>query len=200
MIRALGRRIISAGFTAAPTTIASATTRRRNRFVNVPLVSHDGTPALFYDDLLRGKSVLVNFMYTRCTDRCPMTAHNLAEVQRLLASRVGSDLFIYSISVDPQHDTPAVLRAYARNAGAGPGWLFLSGSSQDIGRIRANFGDDPGVGFSQSDHLNLIAYGNEPLERWAGFPAWTDARTMVQYLSWIQPGGPVPSLDAPSRY
>jgi protein SCO1 len=173
---------------------SAAATRRRNRFVNVPLVSHDGHSVRFYEDLLRGRTVLINFMYTACTNRCPLTTSRLAEVQHLLGPRVGRDVFIYSLSVDPQHDTPTVLRDYAARAGAKPGWSFLTGDPHDIGRIRANFGDDPAVAFTSSNHLNLIAFGVEPLERWGGFPAWTHPAQMVQYLSWAEPEGARPQL------
>lgn len=166
--------------------------RRRRRFVNAVLRTQDNTVVRFYDDLLKDKTVLVNFMYSRCTDDCPLTTAKLVKVQELLGERVGRDIFIYSISVDPEHDTPPVLRRHAQAFGVKPGWLFLTGKVEDIQRIRGNFGDDPTLDFRQSQHLNLIAYGIEPLERWGGFPAWTQPETMVRYLSWIEPKGERP--------
>jgi len=165
--------------------------RRRRRFDNVPLRTHEGTAVHFYDDLLKDKTVVIQFMYTHCMERCPMTTAHLAEVQRLLGNRVGRDIFLYSITVDPQRDTPAVLREYARNAGARPGWQFLTGDAADISRVRRNFGDDPGLAFDRSNHLNLITYGVEPLERWGGFPAWAEPETMVRLVTSIQGDGGV---------
>ncbi|HSB70026.1 MAG TPA: SCO family protein [Candidatus Methylomirabilis sp.] len=166
--------------------------RRRRRFVNAVLRTQEGDAVRLYDDLLKDKTVLVNFMYTHCTDDCPLTTAKLVQVQKILGERVGRDIFIYSISVDPAHDTPPVLRDYAKTFGVKPGWLFLTGAKADIQRIRSNFGDDPALDFRKSDHLNLIEYGIEPLERWGGFPAWTQPKTMVQYLSWIEPNGDRP--------
>ena len=83
-------------------------------------------------------------------------------------------MFLYSISIDPEHDTPAVLRRYARTIGAKPGWLFLTGEARDIATVRTTLGDDPRLAFDRPHHLNLIAYGVEPTERWSGFPAWTE--------------------------
>jgi protein SCO1 len=163
----------------------AAARRRRARFANVLLRTHEGAAVRFYDDLLKDKTVLIQFMYTHCTERCPMTTARLAEVQQLLGARVGTEIFMYSITVDPEHDTPAVLRAYARMARARPGWLFLTGDARDVLRLRANFGDDPALAFGSSNHLNLISYGVEPLERWGGFPAWSEAATMVRLLSSI---------------
>lgn len=170
-----------------------AQARRRARFVNVPLVTHRGRPVRFYDDLVLGRTVLINFLYTSCTERCPLTTSKLAEVQRILGSRMGREVFIHSITIDPHHDTVPVLRDYAARAGAGPGWTFFTGDPHDIGRIRANFGDDPAVAYTASNHLNLIALGVEPLERWSGFPAWTHPALMVQYLSWAEARGARPS-------
>ena len=167
----------------------TAVERRRRRFANVLLRTHEDRTVRFYDDLLENRTVLIQFMYTHCTEQCPLTTAKLAEVQRLLGDRVGREIFMYSITVDPQRDTPAVLRAYARMAHARAGWLFLTGETSDIHRLRASFGDDPALTFDRSDHLNLIAYGVEPLERWGGFPAWTEPATMVRLLSSIEPAG-----------
>jgi protein SCO1 len=84
-----------------------------NYFPNVPLVTQDGKTVHFYADLLKGKMVVINFIYTKCRDSCPMETAKLAQVQRLLGDRVGRDVFFYSISIDPERDTPAELKEYA---------------------------------------------------------------------------------------
>src|SRR5215470_2950597 len=83
-------------------------------FPNVALTTQDGAVVHFYDDLLKGKAVAINLIYTRCTASCPLETAKLAQVQRLLGNRVGKDVFFYSISIDPKHDTPEVLKAYAQ--------------------------------------------------------------------------------------
>ena len=99
-----------------------------NYFPNVPLITQDGTTVHLYDDLLKGKAVAINLIYTSCKDECPLETARLVQVQRLLGERVGKDIFFYSISIDPKRDTPAVLKAYAEKFGVGPGWLFLTGN------------------------------------------------------------------------
>ena len=173
--------------TTGTTADTTAMERRRRRFVNVLLRTDDGATVRFYDDLLKNRTVLINFMYTQCTELCPLTTAKLREVQGLLGDRLGREIFIYSITVDPVHDTPAVLQHYARMARTKRGWWFLTGSANDIRQLRANFGDDPNLPFERSNHLNLIVYGVESMERWGGFPAWTEPATMVRYLSWIEP-------------
>ena len=136
-------------------------------FPNVALVTHTGKTVHFYDDLLKGKSVVVNVIYTRCKDRCPLETAKLAQVQRLLADRVGRDIFFYSISIDPQFDTPSVLSEYAARFHAGPGWLFLTGNRQDIALLQKKLGL-----YSRTDavspdgHLPSLMIGNEPTAQW----------------------------------
>ena len=102
-------------------------------FPNVPLTTQDGKTVRFYDDLLKGKSVAINVIFTTCTDVCPLETANLVQLTKLLGDRVGKDVRLYSISIDPKRDTPEVLKAYAEKFGAGgPGWLFLTGKAEDI--------------------------------------------------------------------
>src|SRR5574342_42441 len=70
--------------------------RRRSRFPNVVLQTRDGKAVRFYDDLLKDKTVLINFMYTTCTDDCRLTTAKLVQVQQLLGPRVGREIFMYS--------------------------------------------------------------------------------------------------------
>src|ERR1700722_14388731 len=96
-------------------------------FTNVAVVTQDGRTLRFYDDLMRGKILLINFFFTECDAICPLMTENLVRVQDLLSPRVGKDIFMVSITLQPEHDTPEVLAAYARTYGVGPGWVFLTG-------------------------------------------------------------------------
>lgn len=169
-----------------------AALRRRNRFRNVPLITHEGREVRFYDDLLKDKTVLLNFFYTTCVAEaiCPLTTANLVEVQKLLGARVGQDLFMYSITLDPEQDTPPVLKAYARAFQVKPGWLFLTGATADIEALRRNLGYvdlDPVTDRDRSQHLGMVRYGIEPLERWAGCPSLSEPRTIVDFLTRLDP-------------
>src|SRR5712671_8070633 len=109
-------------------------------FPNVPLTTQDGKVVHFYDDLLKGKSVVINLIYTQCSASCPLETAKLSQVQRLLGDRVGKDIFFYSISIDPLHDTPEALKAYAAKFHVRPGWLFLTGKSEDVKLISKQLG------------------------------------------------------------
>jgi len=109
-------------------------------FPNVLLTTQDGTTVHFYDDLLKGKKVAINLIYTSCKDECPLEAARLIQVQQLLGDRVGRDIFFYSISIDPTQDTPAVLKASAEEFNVGPGWLFRTGEEDDIKLVAKKLG------------------------------------------------------------
>ena len=149
-------------------------------FPNVVLRTHENEPVRFYDDLLKDKVVVINFMYATCEGICPTVVSNLLQVQRILGERVGRDIFMYSVTLKPKEDTPEVLRRYAQMHGAQPGWLFLTGRPPDIELIRRKLGAvdlDPAVDANTLSHIGLIRYGNETLERWAACagqtkPAW----------------------------
>lgn len=140
-------------------------------FPNVPLVTQDGQTVRFYDDLLKDKKVLVNFIYNNCEQACPLDTAKMAQVQKLLGSRAGRDIFLYSITLDPEHDTPETLKAYAEKFGAGPGWLFLTGKREDIDQVRYKLGDRG----KKEEHANTVRVGDVAKGRWMKLPLKADA-------------------------
>jgi protein SCO1/2 len=143
---------------------------QRRHLPNVELTTQDGKRVRFYDDLVKDRRVVIQFMFTRCKDICPVITHHLAEVQGLLGGRVGRDIFFYSISLSPEEDTPKELRAFAKEHGAGPGWTFLTGKPEDILHLRRSLGfylDDPRQDADRNNHSGMIVVGTEPLMRWA---------------------------------
>jgi protein SCO1 len=161
-----------------------------NYFPNVPLITQDGKTVHFYDDMLKGKIVLINFIYTECGDVCPLETAKLAQVSRLLGDRMGKDIFFYSISVDPKHDTPSVLKAYANKFHAGPGWLFLTGKREDIDAVRKKIGmaarpdEDPVTG-----HTTSLTLGNERQGQWMQDSSFDDPHFIAAMVdNWLSPG------------
>ena len=107
---------------------------------------------------------------------------------KLLGPRVGREIFMYSITLEPEHDTPAVLKAYARAHGVEAGWTFLTGRPGDIERLRRSLGftdPDPIVDKDKANHIGNIRYGNEPMMLWAACPGLADARWIVESISWV---------------
>src|SRR5213080_3954627 len=121
--------------------VSSREVIRDRYFPNLVLTTHEGRRVRFYDDLIKDRIVTINFMYTQCEDgRCPLTMANLVRVQKLLGSRVGRDIFMYSFTLAPEHDTPTVLKRYAKAYGVGPGWTFVTGSPRDMEVLRRKLG------------------------------------------------------------
>jgi protein SCO1/2 len=159
----------------------------------VALVTHQAEPVRFYDDLLRGRGVLVNFMYTSCLDLCPLSTANLARLQELLADRLGRDLVMLSITVDPERDTPEVLRRYAATHGARPGWYFLTGRRADLEAVQRSLGfvDPPGgADPRQGPHTALLVIGHEARGRWLKLDVMTSPAQIADAVRRVV--GPAP--------
>ncbi len=143
---------------------------RRRHLPNVELITMDGKKVRFYDDLVKDKKFTINFIFTKCDKACPIITHNLVRVQRILADRIGHDIFMYSVTLSPEEDTPKVLKQYAKEHGVGPGWTFLTGKPNDILLLRRSLGftyDDPKEDADRNNHIGMIQIGDEPLMRWA---------------------------------
>ena len=161
---------------------------RHHYLPNVPLVTHEGKKALFYDDLVKGKIVTINFFYSHCEEICPLVTANLVKVQKLLSNRVGRDIFMYSITLKPDEDTPEVIKQFRQAHGVAPGWTFLTGKADDIELLRRKLGftyPDPEIDKDKSQHIGNVRYGNEPLALWAACPGQANPEWIVESISWV---------------
>jgi protein SCO1/2 len=176
--------------TSAPAVRTASTNRwGANYFPNVTLTTQDGTKVRFYDDLLKGKSVAINVIYTQCKDECPLETARMVQVQKLLGERMGKDIFFYSISIDPEHDTPEVLKAYAEKFGVGLGWTFLSGNAEDINLVTKKLGLSRNSDAANKDgHTASLMVGSEPTGQWMRNSAVDNpqflADTIGTFLGW----------------
>jgi protein SCO1 len=167
-------------------------------FPDVSLTTQDGKAVRFYEDLIKGKAVAINLIYTRCTANCPLETAKLAQVQRILGDRVGKDIFFYSITIDPEHDTPEALKAYAEKFHAGPGWLFLTGKEEDIRLVSSKLGLSSVIDRASRDgHMPTLMIGNEPTGEWMRNSAVDNPRflatTMINFFGRWKAGRPANS-------
>lgn len=162
---------------------ASATTWRGNYFPNVVLTDQDGKKHRFYDDLIRNKVVTINFMFTTCKDICPLDTANLLQVQEMLGDRVGKDVFMYSISIDPANDTPAALRRYMQAYGVKPGWTFLTGKREDVELLIRKLAVRVYDPKRPEDHDTSIRLGNEATGHWIRRSVFDDPRLLANLLT-----------------
>lgn len=140
-----------------------ADTPAHKYFTDVELVNQNGEKMKFYSDLIQGKVVIINSFFATCQGSCLPLNQNLAKVQEALGDRLGKDVYILSISVDPVVDTPPNLKQYANKLKARPGWFFLTGSKENVDFALKKIGqyvDD------KQDHLNIFIIGNERTGLW----------------------------------
>jgi protein SCO1 len=145
-------------------------------FPNLPVVTQDGKTLNFYDDVIKGKIVVISFIYTSCPDICPLTTARLTQVEDKLGEFLGRDLFFVSITVDPENDTPEKLKQFSQAFGTGKGWLFLTGKPADIRAINFKLGDKSR---SLSDHRNEIVLGNDATGEWARNTVFGDLDRLI---------------------
>ena len=132
-------------------------------FTDVELTDQDGRKLHFYSDVLKGKTVIVNAFFTTCTSVCPPMNRNMEKIQAALGDRVGKDVFLVSISVDPEIDTPAVIKEYSKKFHAKPGWLFLTGKKENVDWALYKLGQ---YVEDKQDHMTVIIIGNEATGLW----------------------------------
>jgi protein SCO1/2 len=163
-----------------------------NYYSNGVFTTHEGKKVRFYDDLIKGKISIINFMFASCHSFCPRSIACLAKLQDLLGDRLGRDIFMYSFSLKPDQDTPAMLNAYAKGVGARPGWLFLTGSEYDLTSVRFKLFrlDDPFVDFSVDIHASMLRIINDNNSRWTSWVLPDPPKLIREAVSWVDPTKP----------
>ena len=150
---------------SAPQTVVPNTQENNAQryFTDTVLINQNGERMRFYTDLMKDKTVIIDTFFATCQASCLPMNRNLAQIQEGLGDRLGKDVNILSISVDPGVDTPALLKAYAKKLNAKPGWYFLTGDKESIEFILKKLGqfvDD------KNDHLNIFLIGNNRTGLW----------------------------------
>jgi len=135
----------------------------RNYFTDTVLVDQDGREVRFYSDLVAGKTVVIHSMFTECTGSCPVMAQKYQAIQRHLGDRIGRDVELIAITVDPETDTPARLKEHGAKFGAGPGWHLLTGRPENVELVLGRLGqwvDD------RDAHETIFLVGNDRTGLW----------------------------------
>ena len=174
--------LLGAGW--GPAAAGSASPWGGNYFPNLPVVTQDGKTLRFYDDVIKGKVVVVSFIYTSCTDICPLTTARLALVADQLGDTLGRDVFFVSMTVDPETDTPARLKTYAEAFTSNPGWLFLTGKPEDIRAINSKFGNRSTL---LAEHKMEIVLGNDATGDWQRDTPFGEIASIVYNIRGMNP-------------
>lgn len=181
MVLATGLAVLG----GSPAWAASGSAWGENYFPNLELVTQDGEKVRFYDDLIKDKVFAISFIFTRCTDSCPLETAALRKVQKALGDRVGRDVHFYSISIDGDRDNPAELKEYAKKFNVGSGWTFLTGRPEDVKLLRQKLGlyrDDGQEEKALNEHGTSFLMGNERAGQWIKRSPFEDTDALVRVL------------------
>jgi protein SCO1/2 len=148
-------------------------------FSDVELIDQDGRKLRFYTDVLKNKVVAINTFFTTCTSICPPMNRNFEKMQDALGDRLGKDVFLVSISVDPETDTPPRLKEYGRRFHAKPGWLFLTGKKENVDWALYKLGQ---YVETKDNHTSIFIIGNEPKGLWKKALGLAQAEELIKIL------------------
>jgi protein SCO1/2 len=146
-----------------PSTQTTGQSAAQKYFTDVVLINQDGEKMRLYSDLLRDKVVIIDFFFATCQGSCLPLNRNLQKIQVALGDRVGKDVHLISVSVDPATDTPARLKEYAKKLEAKRGWYFLTGDKANVDFALHKLG---GYVDDKQDHTNIFIIGNERTGLW----------------------------------
>lgn len=138
-------------------------TSKKLTIPDVEVLDQEGRTLHFYSDLVKGKTVVINFIFTNCTTICPPLAATFARVQQEMGDKVGKDVYFISISVDPLTDTPERLKAWGSKFKAGTGWTFVTGNKPEVNRLLNALGASVA---RREDHTPSILVGNDVKDVW----------------------------------
>ena len=146
-------------------------------FANVALVDQNGKSVHLEPDLVANKIVVMSFIYTSCTTVCPVVSSIMGKVQKQLGARVGTEVQLVSISIDPQRDDAKRLNEYARSFQNGPGWSWLTGSTQSVAETLKGLGTFNG---DLKSHAPLILVGDGNSRHWTRYYGFTDPAVLTR--------------------
>jgi len=149
------------------------------RVPDVACLDQDGKKLRFHTDLVKGKVVVINFIFTNCTYMCPRIGEGVARLQTALGDRVGRDVHLISVSTDPVRDTPEKLKAWAARLKAKDGWTLVTGEKAEMDRLlKVLTGDATG----NKTHAPLLLIGNESKNAWAEAYAFENPARLIQLI------------------
>jgi protein SCO1 len=160
-------------------------TRNKMSIPDVAVLDQHGNELHFYTDLIKDKTVAINFIFTNCTTICPPLAATFARLQRELGDKVGKDIHLISISVDPLTDTPERLKAWGAKFKAGPGWTFVTGDKQEMDKLLNALG---AAVSKREDHTPAMIIGNDGKGVWTRTYGLAKINQIIQVLENVMAG------------
>jgi cytochrome oxidase Cu insertion factor (SCO1/SenC/PrrC family) len=151
-------------------------------FTDVVLENQYGESMRLYSDLLRGKVVVIHVFFASCKNTCPLMMTTFRKLQDRLGDRLGRDVHLISLTVDPDRDDRRALEDYARRLGARRGWYLLTGSRRDLGIALGKLGL---AAARPEEHSNIFLIGNEPTQLWKKVRGLGPAEEIIEILDGV---------------
>ena len=160
---------------------AASEEKARNYFTNLELINQNGEKVLFYDDVLKDKVVVINFIFTNCQGACPLMTRNLTMVRDMLGESAGRKIHFVTLSLDPERDTPQAMKEFAETHNANQdGWQFLTGVPDNVNFIVNRLGS-----FTEDleAHSTTLLAANVRNAHWTKIPPTVPPQGVVQRLT-----------------
>lgn len=141
------------------------------------VLNQDGEEVRFYSGLIKDRVVVLSFFFTRCVEYCPLLGASLSKLQSQLGARLGKDVFLISVSKDPDADTPERIKAWGEKYRRGPGWTLVTGE-----RVKEILAKTIGQNLGQDMHLPLLLIGNDRTGEWRSYPALTNSSELISVI------------------
>ena len=185
-------RLVDQKEAAADYSLASHEVGRQMNIPDVELLDQNGRKIHFYTDLVKGQTVVINFIFTTCTTICPPLGATFARLQKELGDKVGRDVRFISISVDPATDTPERLKAWGAKFHAGEGWTFVTGNKPQVDELLYALGASSA---RREDHSPTVLIGNDAHGNWTRTYGLANTSQLVQLINDTMAGKPVTTTE-----
>jgi len=157
----------------------------RTSIPDIVAVNQEGKTISFYSDLVKGKVVIISFVFTNCRLVCPLQGASLARLQAALGDRLGREVNLISISMDPEADTPARLKAWGAQFGLKPGWTLVTGAKSEIDKVAIAL---TGAQVTRGEHSPAIFIGNAEKGRWIRCYGLADPERFLKLIEEVSSG------------
>lgn len=157
--------------------------RLGSKIPDISVSDQHGHVHRFYTDLVKNKTVAINFVYASCTSVCPVLTEIFRSTREILDARGGGETQLISISVDPSNDTLPRLREFALRYHAGADWFFITADKAEIDMLLKSLG---AFSSKRDDHSTMVLIGNDANDRWVRSYGMTPVATLVQMLDEVR--------------
>jgi cytochrome oxidase Cu insertion factor (SCO1/SenC/PrrC family) len=154
----------TAGVSTVASNQQSEEERARQYFTDTEVIDQNGNKLRFYSDVLKGRVVLISFIFTNCEYACPMQAQKLKQTRALMVPAIKDEVWFVTLSVDPERDTPEAMKQFAEKQGVDESrWIFLTGEKKNLEFLVKKLGQyTPDV----EAHTTLMLAGNDLTQHW----------------------------------